>query len=305
MAAIATRALTTSYGRSRGVVDLDLEVAQGEVFGFLGPNGAGKTTTIRTLLDLLRPTSGSAEVLGLDSRRDSLEIRRRVGYLPGDLALYERLTGREHVEWLGSLRGGLDRAALDGLCDRFAVDLDRPIKQLSKGNRQKIGLVQAFVHDAELLVLDEPTSGLDPLMQEEFHALVRETVAAGRTVFLSSHSLDEVQHVADRVGIIRDGRLVAVERVEELRERASRRVDVRFAPTTPPEPEAFAGLPGVSDLSVRGDLVSFSVTGSIRPVLRAAADHDVVDLLSRPADLEEIFLTYYRGGEAEAGDGGA
>ncbi|MFN8037955.1 MAG: ABC transporter ATP-binding protein [Acidimicrobiales bacterium] len=295
MAVIATRALTKSYGRSRGVVDLDLEVDEGEVFGFLGPNGAGKTTTIRTLLDLLRPTSGTAEVVGLDSRRDSLEIRRRVGYLPGDLALYERLTGREHVEWLGELRGGLDQAALDGLVERFQVDLERPIAQLSKGNRQKIGLVQAFMHDAELLVLDEPTSGLDPLMQEEFHALLRETVAAGRSVFLSSHSLDEVQHVADRVGIIRDGQLVAVERVEELRARASRRVDVRFAPGTPPDPHAFADLPGVSDVSVRGDLVSFSITGSIRPVLRAAADHEVVDLLSRPADLEEIFLTYYRG----------
>ena len=295
MAVIATRALTKSYGRSRGVVDLDLEVAEGEVFGFLGPNGAGKTTTIRTLLDLLRPTAGTAEVLGLDSRRDSLEIRRRVGYLPGDLALYDRLTGRQHVDWLASLRGGLDQDALAALVDRFEVDLDRPIKQLSKGNRQKVGLVQAFMHDAELLVLDEPTSGLDPLMQEEFHALLREVVGAGRSVFLSSHSLDEVQHVADRVAIIRDGRLVAIERVEDLRARASRRVDVRFGPDAVPDPQAFAGLPGVSDVSVRGDQVSFSVTGSIAPVLRVAADHDVVDLLSRPADLEEIFLTYYRG----------
>ncbi|MEZ5145038.1 MAG: ABC transporter ATP-binding protein [Acidimicrobiales bacterium] len=301
--AIVTERLTKSYGRARGVVELELTVAAGEVYGFLGPNGAGKTTTIRTLLDFLHPTSGRAEVLGLDSRRDSLEIRRRVGYLPGDLVLYERLTGREHLDWLASLRGGGDATARDALVERFQADLDRPIRQLSKGNRQKLGLVQAFMHDADLLVLDEPTAGLDPLMQEEFHDLLRETVDAGRTVFLSSHSLDEVQHVADRVGIIREGRLVAVERVEELRERASRRVDVRFAPAVTPDPSAFTGLPGVTDVSVRGDLVSFGVTGSIRPVLRVAADLDVVDLLSRPADLEEIFLTYYRGDEAADGPG--
>src|SRR5579862_5626611 len=226
--AIETSGLSKTYGNSvRALVGLDLRVERGEVFGFLGPNGAGKSTTIRLLLDLIRPTSGRAALLGLDAQRSPVEAREQVGYLPGDLRLLDRLTGRAQLDSLVRLRGG--EAPLRGeLCERFGAVLDRPIRELSKGNRQKLGLVQAFMHRPPLLILDEPTSGLDPLLQEEFRALVRETAADGRTVFLSSHSLDEVQHAADRVGIIRAGRLLDVDSVASLRERALRHVTVVF-----------------------------------------------------------------------------
>ncbi|WP_334142306.1 ABC transporter ATP-binding protein [Rhabdothermincola sp.] len=284
--------MTKSYGRVRGIVAIDLRVERGEVFGFLGPNGAGKTTTIRTLLDLQRPTSGRATLLGMDSRRDSVAIKRRVGYLTGELALYERLTGREHLAWLARLRGGIDPGALGALTERFGVELDRPIRDLSKGNRQKIGLVQAMMHGPELLILDEPTSGLDPLVQDEFLRLVQEIAASGRTVFLSSHDLDEVQRVAGRVGIVRDGRLVAVEAVETLRRRALRHVEITFA--RPVDSSAFRRLEGVVDATAHGPVVKLSVRGALDAIVKEAARYPVVDLLSQPADLEEIFLEYYR-----------
>lgn len=290
--AIQTFQLTKSYGRVRGIEAIDLRVERGEVFGFLGPNGAGKTTTIRTLLDLQRPTSGRATLLGMDSRRDSVAIKRRVGYLTGELALYERLTGREHLAWLARLRGGIDPGALGALTERFGVELDRPIRDLSKGNRQKIGLVQALMHEPDLLMFDEPTSGLDPLVQDEFLRLVQEIAASGRTVFLSSHDLDEVQRVADRVGIVRDGRLVAVESVETLRRRAVRHVEITFA--RPVDPGAFCRLDGVVDATAHGPVVKLSVHGRLDAIVKEAARHPVVDLLSQPADLEEIFLAYYR-----------
>jgi ABC-2 type transport system ATP-binding protein len=291
--AVETTSLTVRYGEARGIDDVDLLVEPGEVFGFLGPNGAGKTTTIRTLLDLLRPTGGSATVLGFDSHRDSIEVRRRVGYLSGDLELYERLDGRNLLEWLGRLRGGVDRALLDSLVDRFSVQLDRPIKQLSRGNRQKISLVQAFMHRPELLILDEPTSGLDPLMQDEFLGLVRETVEEGRTVFLSSHDLDEVQRAADRVGIIREGRLIAVDHIDALRRQAVRKMELTFArPVTSSE---FEDLDGVRDVTVDGNIVRLAIAGPPDQVVKVAAHHELVDLLSEPADLDEIFLDYYRG----------
>jgi ABC-2 type transport system ATP-binding protein len=291
--AVETSSLTVRYGEARGIDEVDLLVEPGEVFGFLGPNGAGKTTTIRTLLDLLRPTGGSATVLGFDSHRDSIEVRRRVGYLSGDLELYERLDGRNLLEWLGRLRGGLDRTLLDSLVDRFSVQLDRPIKQLSRGNRQKVALVQAFMHRPELLILDEPTSGLDPLMQDEFLGLVRETVAEGRTVFLSSHDLDEVQRAADRVGIIREGRLIAVDHIDALRRQAVRKMELTFArPITGSE---FERLDGVRDVIVDGNVVRFAIAGPPDQVVKVAAQHELVDLLSEPADLDEIFLDYYRG----------
>jgi ABC-2 type transport system ATP-binding protein len=225
--AIETQDLEKTYaGGVRALADLDLQVEQGEVFGYLGPNGAGKSTTIRLLLDLIRPTAGRASVLGLDPRRDGVEARRRIGYLPGDLRLSDRMTAREQLNSLARLRGGVDVELRNRLCERFALVLDRAIRHLSKGNRQKVGLVQAFMHRPELVVLDEPSGGLDPLLQAELRSLLRETAAEGRTVFLSSHSLDEVQHVADRVGIIRGGRLADVDAVERLRERAAR--DDRF-----------------------------------------------------------------------------
>jgi ABC-2 type transport system ATP-binding protein len=291
MAVIETYELTKRYGRARGIEGVSMAVEEGEVFGFLGPNGAGKTTTIRTLLDLLHPTSGSATIFGLDSRRDSLTIRSRLGNLPGDFAYDPRLTGRELVTFLADVRGtrGLGRAGELG--DRFQADLDRPLGELSRGNRQKVGLVQAAFHDPELFVLDEPSSGLDPLMQEEFLTFVAEERDRGHTIFLSSHELDEVQRACDRVAIIRDGRLVAVESVEDVTGRSYRHVTIEFA--GPVDPGEFRGIPGVSDLARSGRRLTFKLAGDVDPVIKAAARHTVTELeLSRPT-LEEVFLTYY------------
>jgi ABC-2 type transport system ATP-binding protein len=267
------------------------------VYGFLGPNGAGKTTTIRILLDLLRPTSGSASVLGLDPRRDAVEARRRIGYLPGDLALYPKLTARETVDYLGSLRGGYPAGSVERLADRLDLELDRPIGAFSHGNRQKVGLLQAFAHEPELLVLDEPSAGLDPLLQQEFQRLVREAAGEGRTVFLSSHVLSEVEQAADRVGILRRGRLVAVEDVAALKARATRRLEVELARPAPRE--AFAGLPNVRDCQVDGAHLHLVVEGAMDAVVKALAAHEVLTLTSREPDLEEVFLDYYR---PESGD---
>jgi beta-exotoxin I transport system ATP-binding protein len=298
--AIETHGLAKTFGNDvRAVAELDLRVERGEIFGYLGPNGAGKSTTIRLLLDLIRPTAGHASVLGLDARRDGVEARKRIGYLPGDLRLYDRMTAREQLDSLARLRGAVDVELRDRLCERFALVLDRPIRQLSKGNRQKIGVVQAFMHRPELVILDEPTSGLDPLLQAEFRSLLRETAAEGRTVFLSSHSLDEVQHVAHRIGIIRTGRLVDVDAVERLRERALRHVTIVFA--EPVEPSRFAHLDGVRMERADGTTVRLSAPEpAIDAIVKEAAAHRVVDLVSEPADLEEIFLEFYE----EPRDGG-
>ena len=213
--AIVTQGLTKSYGSSRGIVDVSMTIEAGEVFGFLGPNGAGKTTTIRTLLDFIRPTAGRATVLGLDPHRNSVEIHRRVGYLPGEFSLYEHMTGRDYLGFFATLRGGVDQQVIDALAERLQSDLDTKIASLSHGNRQKIGLVQAFMHQPPLLILDEPTQGLDPIVQQTFHGLVLEARQAGQTVFLSSHVLSEVERVCDRVGIIRV--VAAFDRVEDRR----------------------------------------------------------------------------------------
>jgi ABC-2 type transport system ATP-binding protein len=290
VAAIETFGLSKTYGgRVHALSDLDLRVERGEVFGFLGPNGAGKSTTIRLLLGLIHATAGRAELLG---QPVSVEARRQVGYLPGDLRLADRLSGGQQLDSLARLRGG-PTPLRDALCTRFGAVLDRPIRELSKGNRQKLGLVQAFMHRPELLVLDEPTSGLDPLLQEEFRALLRETAADGRTVFLSSHSLDEVQHAADRVGIIRGGRLVDVDRVAALRERALRHITITF--TSPTDPGAFGGIEGVRVHEQTPTLIRLSAPESaMDAVVKAAARFAVTDLVSSPADLEEIFLELYR-----------
>jgi ABC-2 type transport system ATP-binding protein len=292
-AALETFAVTKTYGETQAVVDLDLRVEPGQVFGFLGPNGAGKTTTIRMLLGLQRPTGGRTAVFGLDPQAESVEIHRRVGYLPGELALYPRLSGRQHLDWFARARGECDPALAGQLCKRFRVVLDRPARELSKGNRQKVGLVLAFMHRPELLILDEPTSGLDPLMQDEFERLVRETVAEGRTVFLSSHELDEVQRLADRVAIIRSGRLVASDTVASLRESTPLRVEVRFR--EPVDPAPFGRLEGVSVTARDGDRLVLQVAGSLAPVLQAIAERDPLDVLSRHADLDELFRELYRG----------
>ena len=290
--AIETFGLTKMYGGTTAVADLNLRVEAGQVFGFLGPNGAGKSTTIRMLLALQRPTRGRAALLGLDAAADSVEVHRRVGYLPGDLELFPRLTGRQHIVWFARARNTDAGSAARQLIDRFQVVADRPVRELSKGNRQKIGLVLAFMHRPELLVLDEPTSGLDPLMQHEFESLLRETVAEGRTVFLSSHELAEVQRVAGRIGIIRKGRLVAEDTVDGLRRAAPQRMEVRFR--RPVAPAVLSAVTGVTVTGSDGPRMTLEVTGEIAPALKIIADHEPVDLLSRPADLDELFLSYYR-----------
>jgi ABC-2 type transport system ATP-binding protein len=290
-AIIETDRLTKRFGSARGIEDVTMSVQRGEVFGFLGPNGAGKTTTIRSLLDLLHPTSGSARLFGLDSRRDSRAIRARLGNLPGEFAYEPRRTGRELLAFLAQLRGMDDLGAAPVFAERFSADLDRPLGELSRGNRQKIGLVQALFHEPELLILDEPTGGLDPLVQEEFHEVVAEQRDRGVTVFLSSHMLDEVERLCDRVGIIREGRLIDVEPVAALTRRSYRLVTVQFA--EPVDPAEFAGLPGVSELSVDDTTVTFKAGGELDPVIKAIAAHSVRDLELAHPSLEEIFLTYY------------
>lgn len=291
-AAIETSGLCKNYGPTRAVIGLDLVVEPGQVFAFLGPNGAGKTTTIRILLALQRPAGGTAAVLGLDCGRDGVEIHRRTGYLPGELALYPRMTGRQHIAWYARARGLRDLSLAEELAGRFGAVLDRPARELSKGNKQKVGLVLAFMHRPELLVLDEPTSGLDPLMRSEFARLAREVTAEGRTVFWSSHELDEVQRLADRVAIIKQGRLVATQTVEHLRDNAPQTVHARFA--RPIEPSLFAGIGGVSVTSCDGRAVQLQVTGAIGPVLKVIADRDPVDFTCQHAGLDELFLAYYR-----------
>ncbi len=264
MTALATEGLTKFYGTARGIEDVTIAVEEGEVFGFLGPNGAGKTTTIRTLLDLLHPSRGSARIFGLDSHRDSVAIRARLGNLSGDFGYGKGSSGREALALLSRLRGVDGHERAEELARRFRADLDRPLGQLSRGNRQKIGLILATFHRPELLILDEPTSGLDPLMQEEFLALVREESERGCAVFLSSHELDEVERACDRVGIIRDGRVIAVERVEDLLGKTAerRRVEVEFA--APVDLDDVRAIPGVT-----------------------GAEY------AHPT-LEEVFLSYYR-----------
>lgn len=298
--AVRLEALTKRYGRSRGVEDVSLEVPYGQVLGFLGPNGAGKSTTIRLMMGLSHPSAGTAEVLGGDPRHD-VALRRRIGYLPGELVLFPSLTGRDLVARVARIHGGVDGAAIDRLVARLGVELDRPTHSLSKGNRQKIGVVLAFMHQPDLLVLDEPTSGLDPLLQDEFAQLVRERVDKGATVFLSSHDLDEVQRVADHVAIIRDGHLVAVDTVAGLRARAPRSIELRF--NGRPDVASLERVAGVRRLHVWDDSVRADVVGSVGPLLQAAVRLGLVDLIARPAGLDEIFRAFYRTDAQEGEDG--
>jgi ABC-2 type transport system ATP-binding protein len=300
---IRTDGLTKHYKGVHALEDLDLEVQGGEVFGFLGPNGAGKTTTIRALLHFIFPTRGRASILGLDSVRDSVEIRRHVGYMPADFSLYPNLTGAETLRYYANLRGGVSERVVSSLAERLEADLSRKNADLSSGNRQKVALIAAFMSEPELLILDEPSSGLDPLMQQELQALIREVRAEGRTVFLSSHSLAEVERVADRVGILREGRLIVVERIDTLKDKAIRRLDLEFE--APVSTDAFRAVPGVRSVEAHGHGLSISFEGSVNALLRVALEHQVVNLNSREADLEEIFLAYYRGaGNGSAPDAG-
>jgi ABC-2 type transport system ATP-binding protein len=290
-AVIQMEKLTKWYGSHRGIIDVDLEVERGEAFGFLGPNGAGKTTTIRTLLDHLRPTAGRARIFGIETTADPVAIHRRLGYLPGELVLYNNLSGGQTIEYFANLRGGVDPIYQDELVRRLEVDTSRKFAEYSKGNRQKIGLVVALQHRPELLMLDEPTSGLDPLVQQTFYEIIREARAEGRTIFLSSHIMAEVEKTCDRVAIIREGRLARVARVEELRDLAHHQVELRFAG---PVPRAeFEALAGVSDVVCEDHVLRLRVSGSIAPVVQAAARYELLDFVSREPSLEELFLAEY------------
>jgi beta-exotoxin I transport system ATP-binding protein len=292
--AIRAEALVKRYGRggTTALTGLDLTVAAGEVFGFLGPNGAGKSTTIRILLDLVRPTSGSVRVLGADPRT-SPEVRAKIGYLAGDFVANGRQTGRELLTYLGGLRGRVPAQRIERLAADWDLDLDKRIGSLSKGNRQKVGVLQAFMHEPPLLILDEPTSGLDPFLQQQFVALVQQAARNGQTVFMSSHVMSEVQQTCDRVGIIRAGTLVTVEHIDDLRKRALRKIEVRFAG------DAFCpDLPGLSDVVVDGEVLRCKLAGEADAFVKALAQHHVVDLISEEPELEELFFTYYRREEA-------
>lgn len=291
MSAIAIQQLVKHYGKFEALKGIDLEVREGEVFGFLGPNGAGKSTTIRVLLDEIRATSGTATVLGLDSHRDVVEVHRRIGYLPSDLALQPKMTGRDVLKFFAKLRGGVDWKFVTELEERLDANLDKRTGELSTGNRQKVGLIAAFMHKPELLIMDEPNAGLDPLIQHEFHQLVREAIDEGRTVFLSSHTLSEVQRVADRVGIIRRGEMIAVENIDDMR--AVRRVTLLL--DEEPDPELISSIPGARDVTVVGERVHMSFDGELGDLIRSvSAHHRIVDLAAAEADLEEVFLTFYQ-----------
>ncbi|GAB4338940.1 MAG: ABC transporter ATP-binding protein [Dehalococcoidia bacterium] len=292
MGAIVTEGLTKAYGPTLALDGLDLVVDGGEIFGFLGPNGAGKTTTIRLLLDLIRPTAGRAAVLGHDCQRESLAVRSAVGYLPGDLRLYPGLTGRETIDYVAGLRERpVDEGYVRELVDRLDLDLSRKVATYSKGNRQKLGVVLALLDRPPVLLLDEPTSGLDPLLQHAVWQVLRARANEGATVFFSSHVLSEVEQVCERVGFLREGRLVAVEPVAALKRRARRRMHVRFANGQPP-PGAF-DLPGVSEVARTDGAITFETAGDMDPFIKALAQYHVVDLHAEEATLDDIMLAFY------------
>jgi len=289
---IATIGLTKRYGGARGIHGVDLTVNEGEIFGFLGPNGAGKTTTIRLLLGLLRPTAGRATIAGHDCWTDATAAKRLVGYLPGEFACDPALTGAQLLTYLGKLRGGVDTAHRDRLIARLELDPSRRFRDYSRGNKQKIGLIQAFMARPRLLILDEPTGGLDPLNQQTFNEIVTEAHRDGATVFLSSHILPEVEHLCERVAIIRDGRLIATERVATLTGRRQQALTITFP--TPVATAAFAALPGVTTTATAdGRTLQVAVADDLGPVLRLAAEHHAIALTSHEPNLEEVFLRLY------------
>jgi ABC-2 type transport system ATP-binding protein len=295
VAVIECEQLSKRYGSVNALADLTLVVEQGEVFGFLGPNGAGKTTTIRLLLGLIRPTGGSAKVFGLDARAESVQIHRRLGFVPGEAALWPSLTGAETLHLLARLHGTVDDAYRDLLIKRFDFDAGKKVRAYSKGNRQKIVLIAALASRADLLVLDEPTSGLDPLMEQAFRTSVHEAKDRGQTVFLSSHILSEVEALCDRVGILREGKLIEQGTMSELRHLSALTVEITFAN----EPPRLDGVPGVESVEVSEKRIRCQVRGSMDPLLKALATVDVHELTSREPSLEELFLLHY-GASSEA-----
>lgn len=290
-AAIRTEGLTKRYGKHTALTDLNLEVAQGEVFGFLGPNGAGKSTTIRILLDLIRPSAGRVEVLGTDPRRGGAELRRRIGYLPGELEIEGRNTARELLGFLADQRGDVAANRINELAELLDLDLAKKVGAMSKGNKQKVGLIAAFMHRPDLLILDEPTSGLDPLLQQRFLDLVTEAKNNGQTVFMSSHILSEVQQTADRAVIMRAGQLLGTENVDDLRRRSPRSVELTFGEDV--FADDFARLPAVRDLRIEGKTVRCTTEGEVDALFKVAAKYQLVSVLSTEPDLEQIFFSLY------------
>jgi ABC-type multidrug transport system ATPase subunit len=297
--AITTKKLTKDYGSGHGLFDLDLDVEEGEVFGYLGPNGAGKTTTIRLLMGLIHPSAGSASIFGLDCWKDAVEIKRLIGYVPGEPSLDRNLTGGQILEYFANLRGGVDRSYLKKLIGRLDLDTSRKFRQYSTGNKRKVVLIQAFMHRPRLLILDEPTSGLDPLNQQEFDGMVREARDEGRTVFLSSHVLSEVEKTCTRVAIIREGSVVRIGGVHELNDIKRYEITIVFAQPVPAD--TFAKLDGVAAVETldNGSAVRLAMQGAADAVIKAAAQYSVVSLTSYEPSLEDVFLKYYqRDGQA-------
>lgn len=292
--AIQTFDLTKTYGTNRGIRNINIQVEQGEIFGFLGPNGAGKSTTQRTLIGLMKPTSGHAEILGLDPHTQTTDVMARIGNLPTEFSLDDRMTGRQMLRLFSRLRGGVDLAYADEIAERLDADLDRPMRRLSRGNKQKIGIIQALYHHPELIVLDEPTGGLDPIVQENFLSILLESRERGQTIFFSSHVLSEVERIADRVGIIRDGEMVAIEDPRSLTGSLLRRVTVHLA--QPPEPvflKALGAISGVDQITVDGLNLRFQITGNIDPLIKLLGTRQVDAMDMERPSLEEIFLTFY------------
>ncbi len=300
--AIQTFDLTKTYGANRGIRNINLAIEQGEIFGFLGPNGAGKSTTLRTLLNLMRPTSGRAEIFGTDVHQHPMEVLSRVGSLPTEFTFDRGVTGRKLVRMFADFRGLRDISFADEIAARLDADLDRPIRKLSRGNKQKIGIVQAMFHKPDVVVLDEPTGGLDPLVQESFIQLLTEAREAGQTTFFSSHVLSEIERIADHVGIIRDGEMVAVERPHDLTRKAHRRVHVRYETPLPADMlQTLGQMPGVEKLGVNDRDISFTLHGDVNEAMGLVTAHQMESLDVERPSLEEIFLTYY----GASGEGGA
>ena len=297
---IQTNKLTKSYGKSRGIIDVAFEIQEGEVFGFLGPNGAGKTSTMRVLMGLLRPTSGSATIGGLDCWTQSTEVKKLVGYLPGEFTFDPGLRGAQIIEYLGNLRGGVDQAYVRALVERLGFDPSRRFREYSRGNKQKLGVVQAFMHKPRLLILDEPSTGLDPLNQQEFYKMVAEVHAEGRTVFLSSHILPEVEHTCDRVAIIREGRLVKIDHVSSLKDIRQHDVEISFA--GPASVEWFKNVEGVTKVAQGADehTLQLNVQGALTEIIQIAGEHHATNIDTHEPSLEEVFLHFYEPEQSSA-----
>jgi len=297
--AIQTEKLTKNYGRSRGITELDLQIGEREIFGFLGPNGAGKTTTIRLLLNLIKPNSGRALVLGLDSQHDSVEIHKHIGYLPGEFSLYPTLTGAETLKYFANLRGGVDWKKIVVMAERLELDMGKKFRQYSRGNKQKVGIIQALMHQPHLLILDEPTSGLDPLNQQEFYKMLQEAREAGSSAFFSSHIISEVEKICDRVGIIREGQLIKVGDIAELTGIKSHQLELTFSGPAPvDEIKQVLGVTQVENDGNPAILRCVVKAEAFDQIVKIASHYNLVNFVSREPSLEEIFLNYYRVPEA-------